>query len=72
MKFKHTENCIICLKKAFVWTGHVIRQKECVLAGFCYKHINEMNKDKIKLLNLINKQGCFGAYHPKYGIKREK
>lgn len=33
--YKYTENCIICNRRAKFYTGHVIRNKEYIIAGFC-------------------------------------
>ena len=36
--FKHTKYCVYCLdEKAVSWCGHVLRDKEYLLAGWCKK-----------------------------------
>ena len=37
-KYRHTKFCVFCLKeKAVSWCGHVLRDKEHLLAGWCEK-----------------------------------
>lgn len=67
------ENCIVCLKKATVFTGHLLLKEGCVPlniikvgAGFCKKH----NKDEFILApEKFGIKGCFGEWKPKYGIQ---
>ncbi len=35
---KKTKNCVVCFKPAVMFTGHVKRGPESVIAGWCKKH----------------------------------
>ena len=58
-----TENCIICLAPAVLWTGHVTKGKQKITAGFCRGH-------KIVDLYITFKDGLgrYGDYKNDYGI----
>lgn len=63
-KFYQTVNCIVCLKPAEFWSGHVLTEDDKVItAGFCKKHIDTHSPD------LIDRIGCFGGYYKAYRIK---
>ena len=32
---KQTKRCVRCLKKAKIWSGHVLRRGKWVIAGWC-------------------------------------
>jgi hypothetical protein len=56
---RSTENCIVCLNKAIVFTGNVLKENKRVIAGFCSKeHANELKS---------NAKGCFGEWKVQYG-----
>jgi len=64
-----TTNCIICYKKAILWTGHVhynlfSLDSERVLAGFCKEHETKEIKTVVKLKGC---SGCFGNWNVKMG-----
>lgn len=61
---RSTDKCIVCLAKAETWTGHVMRGKEIVLAGWCSIHRSRSMSD----LRLLKHEGCFGGYHASYGL----
>jgi len=62
-----TQKCLVCLKKAEYFTGHLLTEtNEMIIGGFCKKHLNVIN------INFLNRQGCLGAYHSKYGIQSFK
>lgn len=61
----HTTKCIICLKPATNHCGFVRGNKEDILAGFCEKH------EKVNIPDLMNEEGCCGAWHPSYGREKE-
>ena len=63
-----TENCIVCGKKAEIFTGHVLRgtRREMVTAGWCKEHIN-----KSEDITLMEGAACFGKWKPEYGIRPE-
>ena len=69
-----TKNCIICLKEAEWFSGHVIRGSRVVTAGWCVEH-SDMDldlrspKDK-KRYYLANKEGCHGGWLKEYGLTR--
>ena len=60
---KATEKCIVCLKKATNFGGHVIDENgKTIIAGWCDKHAD------ITSPNLLRREGCYGAWHKRYGI----
>ena len=59
--YYQTTKCIQCLKRATNWGGHVLNEKECIIAGWCDKHVGMFSP------NLMGKTGCFGGWHKKYG-----
>lgn len=66
-----TKKCIVCLKKAIHFTGHVIKDNDIVFAGFCDDHINTyINKWKNteNYYYLGNMKGCYGGWMPEYGF----
>lgn len=60
---KKTENCIICYKKANLWTGHVTKGKTKITAGFCGDHQLTAN-----YLVFIGDCGRYGDYQKQFGI----
>ena len=32
---KETKNCVLCFKKANIWTGFILKNGEKILAGWC-------------------------------------
>lgn len=66
-----TENCIICMgggkkvTEATRWTGHVLKGKTAILAGFCENHKGTCCQ------NFGNKPGCFGNYKPEFKLISE-
>ncbi len=60
------ENCIICLKKATVFTGHVLKgtRREKVTAGWCKDDLQ-----KSEDMTLMKGAACFGEWKPEYGIR---
>lgn len=66
-----TKNCIECsvirceAVEATRWTGHVLRGKQSILAGFCEEH-----KDA-ECPNINKKMGCFGYYNERDGLINE-
>lgn len=62
----YTEKCIVCLKPAITFTGHVLNGNDTVVAGWCKKH-TEVNRPADGLLNRV---GCYGGWHPEYGIEK--
>lgn len=62
-----TEFCIVCLKPAVVYSGHVLKGKEQVLAGFCKKHECPQSSP-----HLLQRAGCFGYWGHAYGLKKDK
>lgn len=66
MKGKATEKCIVCLKKAKVFTGHVIDEKgKPIIAGWCSDH------EGAPQINMMKRTGCYGAWHKRYGIRND-
>jgi hypothetical protein len=66
-KMKTTEKCIVCLKKATNFSGHVIKNDgRIIIAGWCDEHSD------LHSINLLNKNGCFGGWHNEYGISKMK
>jgi len=63
MKGKATKKCIVCLKKATIFGGHVIDENgKCIIAGFCQEH------SEVECPHLLNREGCYGAWHKRYGL----
>lgn len=62
-----TLNCIVCLKKAEVWTGHVLRgsSKEKITAGWCKEHLH-MSED---VSQMQRSSGCFGQWQPEFELR---
>jgi len=60
-----TTKCIVCLKKAERYGGHLLLRKDYVLAGWCKDHDGEPK------MNLMNRTGCYGGFHEKYGFQEE-
>jgi hypothetical protein len=64
---RSTKRCIVCLKKATIFGGHVVDATgKRIYAGWCDEHFNTPN------INLLGKYGCYGGWHPKYGVKKDK
>ncbi len=66
-KVKQTKNCIVCLKKATQWSGHVIKFpkqpiREALIAGFCAEHVGVL-----KYHLYFNRRGCYGFYNKNHG-----
>jgi hypothetical protein len=68
MKFYQTTKCIFCLKEAVYWSGILLKGKQEVSAGYCKKHVNDPIVSPYAT-NFINKKGCVGGWHEKYGIE---
>ena len=65
------KNCIVCLRKATKFTGHVVKENDIVFAGFCDDHINTYINKWRKTENyyyLGNMEGCYGGWMPEYGF----
>ena len=60
-----TQNCIHCGQEAKIFTGHVLRGKEMITAGWCKDHIH-ISDDFTKMQS----PGCFGNWELKYGIRK--
>jgi len=59
---KGTEKCIVCLKPAIWYRGHVVvKNGEDIIAGWCEEHHD------IETPYLMNKKGCYGGYNKIYG-----
>jgi len=60
---KYTKKCIVCLKKACIWGGHVVGENnKPIIVGWCKEHHTHPN------VNLMNRIGCYGAWHKRYGL----
>ncbi len=62
--WRSTKKCIICLVEATDFTGHVLKGKEIIFAGWCDVHVNAFPRT----LNLAHRKGCCGGYLPVYGL----
>ena len=70
-----TTRCIVCLKKATHYTGHLVKGNGKVLAGWCDEHRNTTLCDeqaRTGHMYLMDRVGCFGAWHRSYGFKKER
>lgn len=70
-----TTQCIVCLKEATNHTGHVLKENNIVLAGWCSQHVDAMLTDydtRDQYLFLMSRTGCFGGWHEKYGFLSEE
>lgn len=61
-----TNNCIQCSSKATVWTGHVLKGKQMITAGWCKDHLHQSEN-----MNLMKGAGCFGEHKSEYGLRPE-
>jgi len=70
-----TKNCILCLKPATSFSGHLLLKAtvldgliESVMAGWCNKHYQmpSMTPD------FAGKEGCVGYYGDLYGIEHKE
>ena len=66
MSETETERCLVCLEPATVYAGHVMAGAAEVTAGWCRAHADT------PCPNLLNRQGCYGAWIDLYGRRREK
>ena len=71
MKTRDVKRCIVCLKPAVVFTGHLLEYAgqhidKSVGAGFCKEHEDTDCK------NEFGEQGCYGLYRKKYGIQERE
>jgi hypothetical protein len=58
-----TENCIVCFKKAIVYSGHVHKGFVKITAGFCHEH-------RFKTISHDNcHMGCKGEYQKQMGTQ---
>jgi len=75
---KRTTKCIICLKKATCYTGHVVKEGEPISAGWCREHAEvylrpwDEPSESLGSLYLGNKMGCYGGWMECYGIEDYK
>lgn len=62
---RETKNCIVCLKPAVVYTGHLLAKhgKE-ITAGFCKEH------EDTDCPGYFGRQGCYGIYSKKLGKRK--
>lgn len=58
-----TTKCIVCLGPAEILGGHILKGDEKVLVGWCEKHA-----DNSVSPNLMRRVGCYGGWHPRYGL----
>jgi len=63
-----TENCLVCLKPATEFTGHVLKGTKRVTAGWCKEHSRTPGWP-ISMSLLGVSMGCYGGWHEKYGIQ---
>ncbi len=60
------EKCIVCLKPATVFTGHLVEfPYQHICAGFCGEHQDAPCPD------YLGRTGCFGVYHKVFGMKED-
>jgi hypothetical protein len=60
-----TAKCVICLNKAFFYSGHVLKDGQKVTAGFCtYDHAYEGER-------IAAPNGCLGEWKPEYGLDED-
>lgn len=67
MALKKTENCVMCLKPACYWTGHVAKGDEKVLAGFCSEQCEKKGSHIVSPTGA----GCLGQWHDGLGALLE-
>ncbi len=58
-----TVNCIECFKEAKNWGGHVHKENEMIIAGFCNDHFNNTKGYK-------DCKGCFGIWSSEMGYDK--
>jgi hypothetical protein len=59
----YTENCIICLKPAVSFSGHVMKGDIAITAGWCDDHRSKIRE----VPDLMGRVGCCGGWHSDYG-----
>jgi hypothetical protein len=66
-----TQKCIICRKKAEIFTGHLHdnKKKRIITSGFCEKH--KMSKPNNTAKYCEMRCACFGKWKKVYGLKRD-
>mgnify|MGYP001484175087 FL=1 len=63
---KETTKCIRCLKKAEIYCGHVTTDRgHTIQAGWC----GYCFKGHSRYLDLAKRQGCYGGWLKRYGVK---
>ena len=67
-KSYQTPNCLICLRPATTWTGHVLHGEDVITAGWCVEHVPEGRA----MRDFAGRQGCFGGYLPAYDIEEAR
>jgi len=72
MEYKDTVNCIVCGKKAIMYTGHVkdTQTDEHIIAGFCSDQCYDSRRPSLNSLK-INEIGYCGEYKEFMG-KRDR
>jgi hypothetical protein len=66
-----TTNCLVCHKRAKLWTGYVKKGKIGVCAGFCSMiHLRAANRKRYSsvISNLFH-PGRFGTWKKEFGFK---
>jgi len=70
-----TKKCVLCLKPATSWSGHLLLQAtildrliDSVVAGWCnnHSHMPSMTPD------FMGKEGCVGYYGDLYGLEHRE
>jgi hypothetical protein len=62
------ENCVRCMTKAKLHSGHVVKDGEVVTAGWC----SDECADKIAQVVSPTGAGCVGQWHPALGLQRDR
>lgn len=68
MRDFRTTKCLICLKPATIYTGHVILGKMHVIAGWCEKHSHCLVPCTE---HYARHQGCHGGWLNEYGLEED-
>lgn len=67
-RVRETTKCIVCLRPATVFSGHVMRGREAVIAGWCDDH-SVVNWTPPFYMGRI---GCCGGWHSAYGCRKSE
>jgi hypothetical protein len=74
--YRHTTKCLVCGKTATCHHGHVMKDKEQVLAGWCGDHRDGLGSDETdrltcRMLGIRYQKGRVGKWLPEFGVRED-